>query len=97
MGLFYLVGSIGNIIGAGLYVLSTRVFKWTKPNDILNANLGRLDYYFYLLGSILFGTWLIFLVVSVRYHYKSDRGTTKARTSTRTNGSISNSTAQYTL
>ncbi|CAH3103500.1 unnamed protein product [Porites lobata] len=71
MGLFFFVQSIGSLLGGALYELcSLGKHSWTphlgnmtsRPQALKN----HLDYYFFLLAGLLFGTWIIFLVVTLR-------------------------------
>ncbi|XP_031552474.1 solute carrier family 15 member 4-like [Actinia tenebrosa] len=72
MGLLYLVQSVASLLGAGLYAFSsTKVLKWVdNKGNARSANLGKLDNYFYLLAAIMFVTWLIFVVLSVKIDFK---------------------------
>ncbi|KAK3703597.1 hypothetical protein QZH41_019140 [Actinostola sp. cb2023] len=80
MGLFYLVVSVASLLGAGLYAFSSNVLHWTTSPGKTSTDLGSdLDLYFFLLGGILFVTWLIFIVVSVRYNYRSGNRSSKSK------------------
>lgn len=71
MGLFYLVQSVASLLGAALYAFCTGVLPWIRSsNDKAAADLGDLDNYFYLLAAIMFVTWLIFIVLSVKFDFK---------------------------
>ena len=71
MGLFFFVQSIGSLLGGVLYELcSLGKDSWTPPFGSMTpgpqALKNYLDYYFFLLAGWLFGTWIIFLVVTLR-------------------------------
>lgn len=71
MGLFFFVQSAGSLLGGGLYELcSLGEHGWTPSlNDRYStAKLkGHLNYYFFLLAGLQFVTWIIFLLVTMKY------------------------------
>ena len=69
MGLFFFVQSIGSLLGGALYELcSLGKHSWTPHlgNWTPGALKNHLDFYFFLLAGLLFVTWIIFLVVTLR-------------------------------
>ena len=70
MGLFFFANSAGSLLGGGLFELcSLGKNRWT-PNLVANLAVQNLQdhlyYYFFLLAGLLFVTWIIFLVVTMK-------------------------------
>ena len=71
MGLFFFVQSIGSLLGGALYELcSLGNDSWTPHLGNMTSGpqalRNNLHFYFFLLAGLLFGTWIIFLVVTLR-------------------------------
>ena len=66
MGLFYLIQSIGGLLGAGLFAAFMTQSKWMAAGAPTDAELANLENYFFVLAGIAFLTWVVFVFVSYR-------------------------------
>ena len=85
MGLFFFVQSAGSLLGGALFELcSLGKHPWTpsiihKDKGEISKLDGYLENYFFLLAGILFFTWIIFLIIMLRFKLSSINQTRKGQ------------------
>ena len=66
MGLFFIIQSIGCLLGAGLFAAVMAESSNETKDYTSNPFLRNLKFYFFLLAGIAFLTWVLFIFVSYR-------------------------------
>jgi peptide/histidine transporter 3/4 len=72
MGIFLVTSGLGNFLSSALANIVFSVEKTWYPD---NPNNGHLENYFFLLSGLMFGNFLIFIMVALNYKYVDHRKT----------------------